>query len=67
MVLRGSGEDGKPKPGQDAALEENKQWQETAFPSYLQSAKDDFCQDWDEALQVNLPFTGFILAEASLA
>ena len=27
-------------------------WENLAFPTYLQSEVDDFCQDWDEALQV---------------
>ena len=29
-------------------------WENLAFPTYLQSEVDDFCQDWDEALQVPL-------------
>lgn len=32
----------------------DEQWQDLAFPTYLQSEVDDFCQDWDEALQVTL-------------
>ncbi|KAK9823693.1 hypothetical protein WJX72_004670 [[Myrmecia] bisecta] len=31
--------------------EECRLWQEMAFPSYLQSAVDDFCIEWDESLQ----------------
>ncbi|KAL3145212.1 hypothetical protein ABBQ32_000961 [Trebouxia sp. C0010 RCD-2024] len=27
-------------------------WENLAFPTYLQSEVDDFCQDWDEALQL---------------
>lgn len=37
-------------------------WENLAFPTYLQSEVDDFCQDWDEALQVPFPHVStFIL------
>ena len=56
VVLNGSNGNGNGRHanGVDSVLEDNKQWHATAFPSYLQSEKDDFCQDWDEALQVFL-------------
>ena len=50
--LNGSDENGHVLQGQDAVYENNKQWHDTAFPSYLQSKKDDFCLNWEEAMQV---------------
>ncbi|KAK9868049.1 hypothetical protein WJX84_002711 [Apatococcus fuscideae] len=29
----------------------NQDWQQAAFPGYLQNGTDDFCQAWEEALQ----------------
>ncbi|KAK9841630.1 hypothetical protein WJX74_009021 [Apatococcus lobatus] len=29
----------------------NENWQQSAFPTYLQNGTDDFCQAWEEALQ----------------
>ena len=52
VVLNGSDRNGHVLKGQDAIFEDSKQWHETAFPSYLQSQKDDFCQSWEEAMQV---------------
>ena len=54
MHLNGSDENGHVLQGQDAVYENNKQWHDTAFPSYLQSKKDDFCLNWEEAMQVRL-------------
>jgi len=45
---------GVPKPPGNNAPKAEEQWQDLAFPTYLQSEVDDFCQDWDEALQVTL-------------
>ena len=39
--------------GQEDVLETNKHWHDSAFPRYLQSEKDDFCEEWDEALRVS--------------
>ena len=52
VVLNGSDRNGKALKGQDAIFEDSKQWHDSAFPSYLQSKKDDFCQSWEEAMQV---------------
>ncbi len=46
---------GVPKPPGKNIPKAEEQWQDLAFPTYLQSEVDDFCQDWDEALQVILP------------
>jgi len=54
VVLNGSDEYGRVLQGQDAVFENSKQWHDTAFPSYLQSKKDDFCLNWEEAMQVFL-------------
>lgn len=43
---------GEPKRPGNNAPKADEQWQDLAFPTYLQSEVDDFCQDWDEALQV---------------
>ncbi len=45
---------GVPKPPGNNPPKADEQWQDLAFPTYLQSEVDDFCQDWDEALQVTL-------------
>ena len=45
---------GVPKPPGNNLPKAEEQWQDLAFPTYLQSEVDDFCQDWDEALQVTL-------------
>ena len=60
MAFQGNG-----ASSQEAILEENRQWQTTAFPSYLQSAKDDFCQNWDEAVQVYLLATNHLGSRVS--
>lgn len=54
MILNGSDDEGNVLQGQEEVLEANKNWLETAFPQYLQSEKDDFCDQWDEALRVSL-------------
>jgi hypothetical protein len=54
VVLNGGDENGQVLQGQDAVFENSKQWHETAFPSYLQSKKDDFCLNWESAMQVSL-------------
>lgn len=43
---------GEPKHPGNNAPKADEQWQDLAFPTYLQSEVDDFCQDWDEALQL---------------
>ena len=43
---------GAPKDLSNSTPKSEDQWQNLAFPTYLQSEVDDFCQDWDEALQV---------------
>jgi len=55
VVLNGSDGNGRALQGQDAVFENSKQWHATAFPSYLQSKKDDFCLNWEEAMQVRPP------------
>ena len=37
--------------GERVVVETSDSWHATAFPSYLQSEVDDFCKEWDEALQ----------------
>ena len=54
VVLSGSDSNGHILEGQDAEYQNSKQWLDSAFPSYLQSKKDDFCQSWEEAVQVRL-------------
>ena len=55
-LLRPSDDDnataGEPKDLSNSIPKSEDQWQNLAFPTYLQSEVDDFCQDWDEALQV---------------
>lgn len=51
VVLNGSDKNGRVLQGQDAIFENSKQWHDTAFPSYLQSKKDDFCLNWEDAMQ----------------
>ncbi len=34
------------------ANDKDLQWFQTAFPSYLQSEADEFCDSWEEKLQV---------------
>lgn len=45
---------GEPKDLSNGTPKNEDQWQNLAFPTYLQSEVDDFCQDWDEALQVTM-------------
>ncbi|KAL0030972.1 hypothetical protein WJX79_005631 [Trebouxia sp. C0005] len=47
----GAGEGVPKRPGNNSP-KADEQWQDLAFPTYLQSEVDDFCQDWDEALQL---------------
>ncbi|DBA90771.1 hypothetical protein WJX77_003879 [Trebouxia sp. C0004] len=44
--------EGVPKRPDNVLPKADEQWQDLAFPTYLQSEVDDFCQDWDEALQL---------------
>ena len=40
----------------------NQDWQQAAFPGYLQNGTDDFCQAWEEALQVCRVHRGNLVA-----
>lgn len=53
VVLNGSDDNGNVLQGQEDVLEANRHWHESAFPQYLQSEKDDFCEEWDEALHAS--------------
>ncbi|DBA69925.1 TPA: hypothetical protein ACH3X2_012420 [Trebouxia sp. C0005] len=52
MTPDDSSSGGVPKRPGNNSPKADEQWQDLAFPTYLQSEVDDFCQDWDEALQL---------------
>ncbi len=57
---------GVPKRPGNNPPKADEQWQDLAFPTYLQSEVDDFCQDWDEALQVTFYYKQMSLHQSAL-